>query len=411
MSADIFQLIKDESERQQNQLTLIASENYVSKNVLEANGSMLTNKYAEGYPGKRYYAGNQIMDQIEELAKAEAIKLFETDYGVNVQPYSGSPANLAAYSALLNPGDTILSMSLADGGHLTHGHSVSITSSIYNFVHYGVNKETELIDYDQVLELAKEHKPKLIVCGATAYPALIDFTAFGRIARQVGAWLMVDMAHFAGLVAGKAYPSPFGIADIITSSTHKTLRGPRGGLIFSRPEFTKAVDKAVFPGLQGGPHMQTIAAKAVAFKEAQEPSFKVYAKQIVTNAQTLAYRLQQHGIRLVSDGTDTHLLLLDLRSLKIGGKDAQFILESVGLICNMNAIPNDPSPPNNPSGLRLGTSALTSRGMKVAEMEIIADLLVKTLSSFNRPSASVEQAAVKEQVTSLAHKFRIPLYY
>jgi glycine hydroxymethyltransferase len=411
MSDDIFQLIKDESERQQNQLTLIASENYVSKNVLEANGSMLTNKYAEGYPGKRYYAGNLIMDQIEELAKLEAGKLFETDYGVNVQPYSGSPANLAAYSALLKPGDTILSMSLADGGHLTHGHSVSITSSIYNFIHYGVNKNTELIDYDQVLELAKEHKPKLIVCGATAYPALIDFTAFARIARQVGAWLMVDMAHFAGLVAGKVYPSPFGIADIITSSTHKTLRGPRGGLIFSRPEFTKAVDKAVFPGLQGGPHMQTIAAKTVAFKEAQEPSFKVYAKQVVTNAQTLAYRLQQHGVRLVSDGTDTHLLLLDLRSLKIGGKEAQLVLESAGLICNMNAIPNDPNPPNNPSGLRLGTSALTSRGMKVAEMEIIADLLIKTLSSLNSPTANLEQAEVREKVSLLARKFRIPLYY
>lgn len=401
----ITSLITAERERQERELTLIASENYVSKAVMEATGSILTNKYAEGYPGKRYYAGNHIIDEIEEFVIAEAQAAFQTDYHVNVQPLSGSPANLAAYTALLKPGDTILAMSLAHGGHLTHGHTVSLTGQFFNFVHYGVHPETELIDYDQVRELAKTHRPKLIVCGATAYPMLIDFSAFARIAREVGAWLMVDMAHISGLVAGRAYPTPFGIADVITTSTHKTLRGPRGGLLFSRPEFAKAVDKAVFPGLQGGPHMHTIAGIGIALGEAQQPSFGVYAKQIMANARALAFSLQQHGFRLVADGTETHLLLLDLRSTGLQGREAQELLESVGLICNKNALPFDPQPPSNPSGLRFGTAALTTRGMKEKEMEGLADIISAVLRR------EIDSEVARSEVESLARRFRIPAYF
>ena len=398
----IQELIAAEVERQQQELSLIPSENHVSKAVRDAEGSILTNKYAEGYPHKRYYAGNRVVDEIELLAIQSAQQLFETDYHVNVQPYSGSPANLAVYVALLNPGDTILAMSLSHGGHLTHGHPVSFTGKVYNFVHYGVNRETELIDYDEVLALAKEHKPKLIICGATAYPAFVDFARFAAIAQEVGALLMVDMSHFAGLVAGHVYASPFGFADVVTTTTHKTLRGPRSGMIFCRPEFAKAIDKAVFPGLQGGPHVHTIAAKAVAFQEAMQPSFAVYAKQIVANAKTMVYRLRQHGLRLVSDGTDTHLFLLDLNGTGLGGKEASELLERVGIITNKNTIPFDQRPPTDPSGLRMGTPAITTRGMKEKDVELLAEciagLLLKTMP----------EAEAATTVRTLAKKFRIP---
>jgi glycine hydroxymethyltransferase len=403
----IGQLMEEEAQRQAQEITLIASENYASKAVLDANGSVLNNKYAEGYAGNRYYAGNRIVDQIEREAIRLAQEAFATDYHVNVQPLSGSPANFAVYTALLKPGDTVLAMSLAHGGHLTHGHQVSVTGQLYNFVHYGVSKETELIDYDQVLALAKEHRPKLIVCGATAYPMFFDFAAFSRIAREVGAWLMVDMAHFAGLVAGKAHPTPFGYADVVTSTTHKTLRGPRSGIIFCRPEFAKAIDRAVFPGLQGGPHMHTIAAKAIALEETLQPSFQVYAKQVVQNAKVLAYSLQRRGFRLMADGTDTHLMLVDVTTAGSSGKLAQERLESIGMITNKNMLPFDPRTPNDPSGLRLGTPAVTSRGMKEKEMEEIADILSVALTSTPSP----DDADLVERVGSLAKKFRIPAHY
>lgn len=403
--SEVQKLIKEETDRQSFQVSLIPSENYVSKAVAEALSSSFTNKYAEGYPGKRYYAGNKVADKIEELAKTQAQKLFATDYHVNVQPYSGSPANLAAYTAVLKPGDKVLAMSLSHGGHLTHGHHVSLTGSLYAFVHYGVSQETELIDYEAVLALAKEHRPKLIVCGATAYPAFFDFSAFSKIAKEVGALLMVDMAHTAGLIAGAVHPSPFGLADIITSSTHKTLRGPRGGIIFCKPELAKAVDRAVFPGLQGGPHMHVIAAQAVAFTEALQPSFKVYAKQMAANAKALAYRLQQHGLRLIGDGTDTHLMLVDITAFGIRGQQAQDMLEKAGIIANKNAIPFDPHPPMDPSGLRLGTPAVTSRGMKEKEMDLLADCIASVLTN----PESLGRVAM--EVQTLAKKFRIPAFY
>ena len=402
--APILALIQREQKRQEAELSLIASENYASKAVLQASGSVLTNKYAEGYPGRRYYAGNDIIDEIETMANETAQAAFETDYHVNLQPYSGSPANLAAYSAVLQPGDTVLAMSLSHGGHLTHGHKVSLTGQIYNFVHYGVQQVTELIDYAQVAELARKHAPKLIVCGTTAYPMLIDYQAFSRIAKEVGALLMADIAHVSGLIAGHAHPTPFGIADIVTSSTHKTLRGPRGGMIFCKEPLAKAIDKAVFPGLQGGPHMQAIAAKAIAFHEALQPTFSVYAKQVTANAKVLAFELQQRGFRLVADGTETHLLLLDLQSTGLGGKEAQEMLQECGLTANMNALPFDVRPPTNPSGLRLGTAAVTTRGMKESEMTQISILLEGLLRQSMTPTD------VREQAASLARRFRIPAY-
>lgn len=402
--APVLALIQREQKRQEAELSLIASENYASKAVLQASGSALTNKYAEGYPGRRYYAGNDIIDEIETMANESAQTAFETDYHVNLQPYSGSPANLAAYSAVLQPGDTVLAMSLSHGGHLTHGHKVSLTGQIYNFVHYGVQQDTELIDYAQVAELARKHAPKLIVCGTTAYPMLIDYQAFSRIAKEVGALLMADIAHVSGLIAGHAHPTPFGIADIVTSSTHKTLRGPRGGMIFCKEPLAKAIDRAVFPGLQGGPHMQTIAAKAIAFHEALQPTFSVYAKQVTANAKVLAFELQQRGFRLVADGTETHLLLLDLQSTGLGGKEAQEMLQECGLTANMNALPFDVRPPTNPSGLRLGTAAVTTRGMKESEMTQISILLEGLLRQ------SMTPADVREQAASLARRFRIPAY-
>jgi glycine hydroxymethyltransferase len=401
----IQDFIKAEEERQASSLSLIASENHVSKAVMEAQGSVFTNKYAEGYPGRRYYAGNAVVDNMESYCRELAQQLFATDYHVNVQPYSGSTANLAAYSALLSPGDTVLALSLSDGGHLTHGHDVSLTSKIYHFVHYGVQEDTGLIDYDQVAEMAREHKPKLIVCGATAYPSQIDFPAFHRIAREIGAWLMVDMAHIAGLVAAGVHPTPFGYADVITTSTHKTLRGPRSGMIFARKEFSKAIDRAVFPGIQGGPQEHVVAAKAVAFEEALQSGFNEYARQVVANARVLAISLQRHGFRLVADGTDTHLILLDLRPGMLHGKEAQDLLEQAGIICNKNAVPFDDQPPTNPSGLRFGTAAITSRGMKEGEMEVLAECIATVLREPTRV------AQVAETIRALAKKFRIPNHY
>ncbi|CAN5145483.1 serine hydroxymethyltransferase [soil metagenome] len=398
---DLQRILESEKQRQQQTLSLIASENYVSKVVLEASASVFTNKYAEGYPGKRYYAGNEFSDELETLTQELAQEVFATDYHVNVQPHSGSDANLAVYGALLKPGDTVLALSLAHGGHLTHGHSVSYTGQVYNFVHYTVKQDTELIDYDEVAALAKEHKPKLIVCGGSAYPMHVDFAKFAKIAQAHQAWLMVDMAHFAGLVAGKVYPTPFGHADVVTTTTQKTLRGPRGGMIFARKEFAKAVDRAVFPGLQGGPHMHTIAAKAASLYEALQPQFRDYAKQVITNTQALAYALQQRGFRLVGNGTDTHLFLMDLRGTGMSGKDAQTALEAVGITCNMNALPYDPNPPTNPSGLRIGTAALTTRGMKERDMELLADCITAVLTT-------PEHSAVAQTVAQIARKFRIP---
>jgi glycine hydroxymethyltransferase len=396
------QLIQEEEERQSAELSLIASENYASKAVRETLSTLLTNKYAEGYPGRRYYAGNRVIDEIEKYAQEQARAAFRTDYHVNVQPYSGSSANLAAYHAVLEPGDTILAMGLPFGGHLTHGHPVSVTGKTFNFIHYSVGKDTELIDYDEVLALAREHKPKLIVAGSTAYPAITDYAAFSRIARDSKALLMVDMAHVSGLIAGGVHPTPFALADIITTSTHKTLRGPRGGMIFCRPELAKSVDRSVFPGLQGGPHLHTIAALAVALEEAQTAAFATYAQQVISNAKAMAFALQQRGMRLVSDGTDTHLMLLDLVGTGLGGNAAQLKLEEVGLITNKNMIPYDQNPPTDPSGLRLGTAALTTRGMKEGEMVQIAHIIAGVLGDETTTTAAADA------VRTLSKRFRIP---
>lgn len=398
-------LITREAERQADQLTLIPSENYASKAVMEAEASVFMNKYAEGYPAKRYYAGNRITDELEETVGQLAQEVFNTDYHVNVQPYSGSPANLAAYMAVLQPGDTVMGMNLAHGGHLTHGHSVSATGKLFNFIQYGVDKDSELIDYQAVREQAKTTRPKLIVCGATAYPALFDFQALSQIAQEVGALLMADISHIAGLIVGKEHPSPFGLADIVTTTTHKTLRGPRAGVIFCKPDLAVAVDKAVFPGLQGGPHLHTIAAMGIAFSEALQSSFTVYAHQMVLNAKALAYALQQRGLRLVGSGTDTHLMLVDLNGTGLRGQEAQILLEEIGLITNKNTIPFDPHPPMNPSGLRLGTPAVTSRGMKEKEMEELADIITEVLT---KPDTATDNSA---RVRILAKKFRIPSFY
>lgn len=409
MDTNIKQLILEEEERQATQISLIASENYISGSVKAALASGLSNKYAEGYPGARYYAGNHIVDKIEQYTVDLAQKVFETTFHVNVQPLSGSPANLAVYTGLLNPGDTILAMSLDHGGHLTHGHKVNITGKLYNFVHYGVNKEDGLIDYNQVLEFAQKHKPKLIVCGATAYPAYIDFAAFARIARVTNSLLMVDMSHFAGLVAGKVYPTPFLHADIITTTTHKTLRGPRGAMIFCRPDLAKQIDKAVFPGLQGGPHINNIAGIAVCLEEALTPAFQLYARQIINNARTLAYSLQSQGLKLVADGTETHLILVDLAGTKLRGQEAQNRLEDVSIICNKNTIPFDINPPHDPSGIRLGTPAITTRGMKEADMENLAEIINTVLTSAKlNPRYNEIMQMAKEEIGRLSKRFRIP---
>lgn len=398
-------LIKAEENRQREGIELIPSENYVSKDILEAVGSILTNKYSEGYPKKRYYGGNEFIDDIELLAIKRAQKLFSTDYHVNVQPYSGSPANLAAYIALLNFGDTVMGMRLDMGGHLTHGHPVNFSGRAYKFVQYGVNEKTEELDFDEIEKLAILHKPKMIVCGATAYSRVIDFERFAAIAKKVNAYLLADISHIAGLVAGGVHPSPFGLADVVTTTTHKTLRGPRSAVIFCKSKHAKSIDKAVFPGLQGGPHDHVTAAKAICFKEAMTDGFKNYAAQVVSNARKLSDELTKRGYRVVSGGTDNHLLLVDLRPVNITGDLAQITLDRVGITLNKNTIPYDPNPPLTPSGIRLGTPAVTSRDMKEKDMETIADFIDRALRAKDDESAL---KLIKEEVVAFSSAFPLP---
>ena len=378
----IAKSIHDEISRQRNTINLIASENYASKAILEAQSSVLTNKYAEGYPGRRYYGGCEFIDVVEQLALDRATKLFEAEFA-NVQPHSGAQANMAAYFATLQPGDTVMGMSLDHGGHLTHGASVNFSSKIYNFIPYGVDRETELIDFETLENLGKTHRPKLIVVGASAYTRTLDFKKFREIADEIGSKIMVDMAHIAGLVAAKEHPSPVPYAELVTSTTHKTLRGPRGGLILGRKEFSKPVNSAVFPNMQGGPLEHIIAAKAVAFHEAAKPEFVQYQKAIKENARELASELSQSGLRLVSGGTDNHIVLVDLNPINLSGKQAEEALAGVGLIVNRNAIPYDKKPPRIASGLRLGTAAITSRGMRPKEVRIIGQLITDILSNLD----------------------------
>jgi len=396
--------LKSELMRQQNGLELIASENFTSVAVLQAMGSVLTNKYSEGYPEKRYYGGNRFVDIIETLAINRAKKLFNADHA-NVQPHAGSPANLAAYNAVINPGDKIMGMSLAHGGHLTHGHKVSITGKIYKAVQYGVDEETEMLNYDMIKRKAEQEKPNLIIAGYTAYPREIDFKAFKEIADSVGAFFLVDMAHIAGLIAAGVHSTPFPYADIVTTTTHKTLRGPRGGMILCKEEHATAIDKAVFPGLQGGPLEHIIAGKAVAFKEALEPEFKEYAAQIVKNAKVLAQGLMDGGLRLCSGGTDNHLMLVDVTSKGLTGSQAETVLEEVYMTVNKNMIPFDKRKPMDPSGIRIGTPALTTRGMKEEEMKQIAELIVKVLEN---PTDNAIKQRTKADILQLCDKF--PLY-
>lgn len=388
---EIASLIRREEERQSHKLVLIAAENYASQAVLEAQGSVLTNKYAEGYPGHRYYGGCQEIDEVEKVAIQRAKQLFGAEHA-NVQSHSGTQANVAAYLALLNHGDTVMGMSLAHGGHLSHGSAVSFSGQWYRFIHYGVNKETERLDYEEIERLAKEHRPKLIVAGASAYPRIIDFERFHYIAEEVGAQLLVDMAHLAGLVAAGLHPSPVPWAEVITSTTHKTLRGPRGGFILSKQELARRLDAAVFPGMQGGPLMHVIAAKAVAFYEAMQPDFISYQQRVVENAKVLASELEKLGFRLVAGGTDNHLVLIDLRGTGITGKLAEEVLDSVGISTNRNSIPFDPLPPQITSGLRLGTPAVTTRGLGPQQMRQIASLIHKVL-------ANLEDEKVKDEVS------------
>ena len=384
---------------------MIASENIVSTAVMQAQGSILTNKYAEGYPGKRYYGGCEYVDIVEQLAIDRAKKLFGAEYA-NVQPHSGAQANTAVYFALLQPGDTILGMNLTDGGHLTHGSPVNISGKYFKIIPYGVDKETERIDYDELERLAKEHQPKLIVGGASAYSRVIDFERMAQIAKSVGAYFMVDMAHIAGLVAAGLHPSPVPYADVVTTTTHKTLRGPRGGLILCRDaEFGKQFNKAIFPGIQGGPLMHVIAAKAVAFKEALSDEFKVYQQQVLDNAKALADELVKKGFRIVSSGTDNHLMLVDLRSKNITGKEAQFLLDEIGITANRNTIPFEPLSPFVTSGIRLGTPALTTRGLKEEDIREVADIIADVIE--NREDSAVIETA-KAKVQAICKKF--PLY-
>ncbi len=400
---ELFAIIDREQERQRSTLQLIASENFASRQVREATGSVLTNKYAEGYPGKRYYGGNRIIDEVEDLARRRCCDLFGAEHA-NVQPHAGANANMAAYLALLEPGDTVLGMRLDQGGHLTHGSPVNMSGRFYNFVAYGVTASDERIDLEQMAALAQEHRPKLIVAGATAYPRLIDPEPIRRIADEVGALFLFDAAHVAGLIAGGVHPNPVGVADVVTFTTHKTLRGPRGGCIVCRKELATAIDKAVFPGLQGGPLEHVIAAKAVAFWEALQPSFKEYSAQVVANASALAEALTGEGFRMVSGGTDNHLILVDLRPFDadLTGKKAQESLDLAGITCNKNTIPNDPRSPFVTSGLRLGSPAMTTAGMAEAEMAEIATLIGRVLRD---PDNTAERAAVRDQVANLCGKF------
>ena len=400
--ADVFAACERELCRQRQNIELIASENIVSEAVLLAAGSVLTNKYAEGYPGKRYYGGCMYVDEVEELARERAKKLFGAEHA-NVQPHSGANANLAVFFALLQPGDTVLSMSLAHGGHLSHGSPVNISGKYFNIVPYGVNETTGRIDYDEVLRLAKECKPKLILAGASAYPRAIDFAKFREIADEVGAYLMVDMAHIAGLVAAGLHQNPVPYADVVTTTTHKTLRGPRGGMILCREEYAKQIDKAIFPGTQGGPLMHIIAAKAVAFGEALTPAFAEYQKKIVANAAALANALTARGFTLVSGGTDNHLMLLDLRGTGLTGKKLEIRLDEVHITANKNTVPNDPESPFITSGLRIGTPAVTTRGFGIAEMEQIAGFIDDTVRRFDET-----RDRVLDEVSALCEKY--PIY-
>ena len=405
VDTEIQEAINKELSRQRDKLEMIASENIVSKAVMQAQGSVLTNKYAEGYPGKRYYGGCEYVDVVEQLAIDRAKKLFGAEYA-NVQPHSGAQANTAVYFALLQPGDTILGMNLTDGGHLTHGSPVNISGKYFKIIPYGVDKETERIDYDELERLAKEHQPKLIVGGASAYSRVIDFERMAQIAKSVGAYLMIDMAHIAGLVAAGLHPSPVPYADVVTTTTHKTLRGPRGGLILCRDaEFGKQFNKAIFPGIQGGPLMHVVAAKAVAFKEALSDEFKVYQQQVLDNAKALADELVKKGFRIVSGGTDNHLMLVDLRSKNITGKEAQFLLDEIGITANRNTIPFEPLSPFVTSGIRLGTPALTTRGLKEDDIREVADIIADVIG--NREDGAVIETA-KAKVQAICKKF--PLY-
>ncbi len=401
---EIYGVVQAERKRQRESLEMIASENYASRAVLEAMGTVLTNKYAEGYPGKRYYNGCENVDTAESIAIARAKELFGADHA-NVQPHSGSQANLGAYAALLQPGDTVLAMSLAQGGHLTHGAGVNMSGQLYHFVGYGVNRETEQIDYDELARLAEEHKPKLIVAGATAYPRVFNFERIREIADAVGARMMVDMAHIAGLIAAKVHPDPVIVSDVVTSTTHKTLRGPRGGMILCKADMAKAIDKAIFPGSQGGPLEHVIAAKAVAYKEAMQPEFVTYQKKIVENAQALAAELASRGLRIVSGGTENHLMLVDVSVLNVTGRDAADKLHEAGITCNKNLIPFDQQKPTITSGIRIGTHAATSRGMGPDEMRQIGAWMVEVLKNIEDETTI---ARVREAVREFALKYPVP---
>jgi glycine hydroxymethyltransferase len=401
---EIAAAVDHEIRRQHEGLEMIASENFVSQAVLEAVGSVFTNKYAEGYPGKRYYGGCEYADVVENLARDRAKQLFGAEH-VNVQPHSGSQANAAAYMAVINPGDTILGLDLAHGGHLTHGHKLSFSGKLYRVVFYGVDKQTERIDYDLLEDIAEREKPKLIIGGGSAYPRIIDFARMRQIADKVGALLLIDMAHFAGLVAGGAHPSPVPHAHLVTTTTHKTLRGPRAGMILCQQQFATAIDRSVFPGQQGGPLVHVIAGKAAAFREASEPGFKEYAQQVVLNAKALAETLMAEGYRVISGGTDTHLMLVDVFSKGILGSEAENALHEAGITVNKNAIPYDANPPLKPSGIRIGSPALTTRGMREREMRTIAKWITQALEQRNYPQAL---RSIRSQVLELVESF--PLY-
>jgi len=403
----IYELIRQEAARQSGSIRLIPSENYVSKAVMLASGSCLTNKYAEGYPGRRYYEGQQVTDLIERAAQDRAKKLFKADHA-NVQPYSGSVANLAAYASLISPGDTIMGMSLSHGGHLTHGWKVSLTSKFYNSVPYPVNPDTGMLDFDQIEELAKKHRPKIIISGATAYPREIDFEIFSQIAKKVDAYLVSDIAHIAGLVVAGIHKSPVPYADVVSTTTHKTLRGPRGGMLLCKEEHAKKVDKAVFPGLQGGPHMHTMTAIAVAMAEADTPEFVAYAAQIVKNAKAMAEKLLECGFDLVTGGTDNHLILIDLRNKNIPGKKLAKALDRARIVTNYNTIPGDPAPPMNPNGLRIGTPAITTRGFKQEQARQIADFINTVAENIDNESV-IEK--VGKEVLLLCSQFSVPEHF
>jgi glycine hydroxymethyltransferase len=401
---EIYEAIQKEAERQNTRLELIASENFTSEAVLEATGSVFTNKYAEGYPGKRYYGGCEFADQVETLARDRAKRLFNAEYA-NVQPHSGSQANEAAYASVLQPGDTILGMNLSHGGHLTHGHPLNFSGKLYKVAAYGVRRDDETIDYEEVARLAEEHKPKMIVAGASAYSRVIDFARFRQIADAVGAVFLVDMAHYSGLIAAGVYPNPCEHADIVTSTTHKTLRGPRSGLILAKEKFGAAIDKAVFPGAQGGPLMHVIAAKAVCFKEALSPEFRDYQIRVIANARALAKALQERGYRVISGGTDSHLLMIDVFAKGVKGKEAERALDEAHITANKNAIPFDTNPPLNPSGIRLGSPALTTRGFGETEMKEVGRLIAHVIDNVKSESAIAE---AQKGVAVLTKKF--PLY-